>query len=164
MTTTLIVAYDRERGIGLNNALPWHLPEDLVYFKRTTTGKTIVMGRKTFDSIGRALPNRRNVVITRNPDWRRDGTETATSLKEALELAGQDAFIIGGAEIFHQAIPMAGRILATEIDGQYGCDTFFPVLDPSVWREASRTPQRSEKTGIVFAFVDYQRVAGNPPA
>src|SRR5471030_2812181 len=98
---TIIVAIDAQRGIGVDNTLPWRLPEDMAFFKRTTTGHTIVMGRKTFDSIGRALPNRRNIVITRNPAWRHDGVEAVGSLAEATALVGATAaFIIGGGQIF----------------------------------------------------------------
>jgi hypothetical protein len=108
---TLVVAMDRARGIGVANRLPWHLPEDLAHFKRVTSGHTIIMGRKTFDSIGRPLPNRRNVVITRDCAWRRDGVDAATSLAAALTLAqgADEAFVIGGAEIFRLALPAAMR-------------------------------------------------------
>src|SRR3954447_15722788 len=98
---TLIVATDRLRGIGINNTLPWRLPEDLAHFKRTTSGHPIIMGRKTFDSIGRPLPNRRSIVITRNPEWRHEGVEAVNSLDAAIALVGSgDAFVIGGAQIF----------------------------------------------------------------
>ena len=97
---TLIVATERHNGIGIRNTLPWHLPEDLAFFKRTTSGHTILMGRKTFESIGRPLPNRRNIVITRNPEWQHEGVETASSLSHAIELAGAaEAYVIGGAQI-----------------------------------------------------------------
>src|SRR5437868_8497197 len=99
--TTLVLAMDARRGIGISNALPWRLPEDLAFFKRTTTGHIIVMGRKTFESIGRPLPNRRNIVVTRNANWRHPGAETANSLEAALGLAGdEEVFVIGGAEVF----------------------------------------------------------------
>lgn len=158
MPLTLIVAYDRTRGIGLDNALPWHLPEDLAYFKKVTTGHPIIMGRKTFDSIGRPLPNRRNIVITRNRDWTHEGVDTASSLEDATRLGGDDAFIIGGAEIFIQALPLAQRLLVTEIDADYHCDTFFPETPMGQWRETGRLPQRSEKSGTAFSFVTYERV------
>src|ERR1019366_8458389 len=113
---TIIVATDAQRGIGINNTLPWRLPEDLAHFKRTTSGHPIIMGRKTFDSIGRALPNRRNIVITRNPDWRREGIESAGSLNIAMALAGEEeAFIIGGAKIYAEALPRADKLIVTEI-------------------------------------------------
>jgi dihydrofolate reductase len=96
---TIIVAMDAQRGIGINNTLPWKLPEDLAHFKRVTTGHPIIMGRKTFDSIGRPLPNRRNIVITRNADWRHDGVEAVTSIEAAVALLdGADGYLIGGAE------------------------------------------------------------------
>jgi hypothetical protein len=98
---TIVVAIDAQRGIGINNTLPWHLPEDLAHFKRTTTGHPIIMGRKTFDSIGRPLPNRRNIVVTRNQDWRHDGVEAVTSLAAAIALVHDvSSCIIGGAQIF----------------------------------------------------------------
>jgi dihydrofolate reductase len=157
MPLTLIVAYDRTRGIGINNTLPWHLPEDLAYFKCVTSGHPIIMGRKTFDSIGRPLPNRRNIVITRNAEWAQPGVEMAASLEEAVRLGGDDAFIIGGAEIFVQALPLAQRLLVTEVHGDFHCDTFFPAIDAAQWKETTRQPQHSEKSGIDFAFVAYER-------
>ncbi|MDB5838298.1 MAG: Dihydrofolate reductase, partial [Herminiimonas sp.] len=111
----IVVAVDSRNGIGLANTLPWRLPEDLAHFKRTTTGHPIIMGRKTFDSIGRALPNRRNIVITRNPSWRHDGVETAASLAGAAAMvAGTDAFIIGGAQIYADALARTDRLIVTE--------------------------------------------------
>jgi dihydrofolate reductase len=155
---TIVVAIDTQRGIGLNNALPWHLPEDLAHFKRTTSGHPIIMGRKTFDSIGRPLPNRRNIVITRNPDWKHEGVDTATSLDAAIALVdGAEAFIIGGAQIFVDALPRVDRIIVTEIDKKFDCDTFFPPIDPEQWQEASREQHQSDKTGLPYAFVTYLR-------
>ncbi|MGN6701565.1 MAG: dihydrofolate reductase [Burkholderiaceae bacterium] len=157
MSLTLIVAMDRRRGIGIRNALPWRLPEDLAFFKRTTTGHPIVMGRKTYDSIGRPLPNRRNIVVTRDRDWRRDGVEVAHSLEEAAALAGDgEHFVIGGAELFAAALalPATTRMLVTEIDHAFDCDTFFPATDPAAWREVARETHRSETNGFYFALVD----------
>ncbi len=112
---TLIVAIDRKHGIGINNTLPWRLPEDLAFFKKTTTGHTIIMGRKTFDSIGRALPNRRNIVVTRNPDWSHEGVERAGSLDEAAQMAGEGEVFVddddGEAE-FHGGLPVLKRAAA----------------------------------------------------
>jgi dihydrofolate reductase len=125
-TLTLIVATERHNGIGVNNALPWRLPEDLAFFKRTTTGHPILMGRKTFESIGRPLPNRRNIVITRNPDWQHESVDTASSLQQAAELAGDgEVFVIGGAQIYADALPQASRLIVTEIDADFACDAFF---------------------------------------
>ncbi|MDF3035029.1 MAG: diacylglycerol kinase [Paucimonas sp.] len=156
---TLIVAIDAHRGIGVNNTLPWRLPEDLAHFKRTTSGHTVIMGRKTFDSIGRPLPNRRNIVITRNSDWRHEGTETAGSIEQAIKLAGaeDEIFIIGGAQIFADALPLAGKLIVTEIDTGFDCDTFFPEINRSVWKETAREKHRSEQYDCGFDFVSYIR-------
>lgn len=157
---TLVVAMDRERGIGVDNRLPWHLPEDLAHFKRLTSGHTIIMGRKTFDSIGRPLPNRRNVVITRDATWRREGVDAATSLDAALALAdGEEAFVIGGAQVFQLALPQASRMVVTEIDARFDCDTFFPVIDAALWQAAARDTHHSAASGLDYAIVDYRRSA-----
>ena len=156
---TIVVAIDTQRGIGVNNALPWHLPEDLAHFKSTTSGHPIIMGRKTFDSIGRPLPNRRNIVVTRNPAWEHEGVEAAPSLDAAMALAGdQQAFIIGGAQIFIEAFSKVDRLIVTEIGKTFDCDTFFPEIDPDLWQEVAREQYQSAKTGLPYAFVTYQRV------
>ena len=157
---SLIVAMDRKRGIGIANQLPWRLPEDLAHFKRTTTGHAIIMGRKTFDSIGRPLPGRRNIVVTRNPDWQKEGVLTATTPQQACELAQdeQEAFIIGGAELFVQTIALVERMIVTEIAAEFDCDTFFPEVDAAVWRESARETLRSAASGLDFAIVRYDRV------
>ena len=155
---TLVVALDAQRGIGIDNKLPWHIPEDLAHFKRLTSGHPIIMGRKTFDSIGRALPNRRNIVITRNAEWRHDGVEAVGSLPEALALVGDaTAFVIGGAQIFNQAKDLAGRIVVTEIDHTYQCDTFFAPLEPGAWAETAREAYHSDAGGVDFAIVTYDK-------
>ncbi len=155
---TLIVATERQRGIGINNTLPWRLPEDLAFFKRTTTGHTIIMGRKTFDSIGRPLPNRRNIVVTRNPDWSHPGVETAGSLQDAVSMAGDgEAFVIGGAQIYIESLPLASKLIVTEIDADIECDAFFPAIDPAVWAQVSREVHHSDSAGLDYAFAIYQR-------
>ncbi len=155
---TLVVAIDAQRGIGIDNRLPWHLPEDLAHFKRVTLGKPIVMGRKTFDSIGRPLPKRRNIVITRNSGWLHEGVETASSLPAAIALLnGEAASIIGGAQIFNEAIQLADRMIVTEIDHVFRCDTFFPPIDPAVWQETARETHHSDANGYDFAYVTYLR-------
>jgi dihydrofolate reductase len=155
---TIVVAIDAQRGIGIDNKLPWHLPEDLAHFKRTTTGHPIIMGRKTFDSIGRPLPNRRNIVVTRNPDWRHDGVEAVNSLAAAIALIGDvPACIIGGAQIFNEALPLTRRLVVTEIARTFDCDTFFPAIDPAQWREVAREPHHSDAGGFDYAYVTYQR-------
>jgi dihydrofolate reductase len=156
---TMVVALDRQRGIGIDNKLPWHLPEDLAHFKRTTSGHPIIMGRKTFDSIGRPLPNRRNIVITRDPAWKHDGVEAVQSVDAAVALAGAaEAFIIGGAQIFVEALPRTDRLIVTEIDGEFSCDTFFPAIDRTQWRETAREPQHSAQNGFAYAYVTYERI------
>ena len=158
---TLVVAVDANNGIGLDNQLPWHLPEDLAHFKRVTLGKPVIMGRKTFDSIGRALPGRRNIVVTRNAGWSHEGVESAASLEAALALLdGEAASIIGGAEIFEQALQVADAMIVTHIGRAFDCDRFFPPIDPAMWRESARETHRAEALGFDYAFVTYERKAG----
>ena len=155
---TIVVAIDAKRGIGVNNTLPWHLPEDLAHFKRVTLGHPIIMGRKTFDSIGRPLPGRRNIVITRNPNWRHEGVEAVTSLPAAIALVGDEpASIIGGAQIFNESLPLADRMIVTEIEHTFECDTFFPELAPGAWLETARVTQHSDANGFDFSYVTYER-------
>lgn len=155
---TMVVAIDAQRGIGVDNKLPWHLPEDLAHFKRQTMGRPMIMGRKTFDSIGRPLPGRRNIVVSRNAGWRHEGAETAASLEAAIALVGEaEASIIGGAQIFREALHLADRLVVTEIDRTFACDTFFPPIDPAVWVETEREQHRSEANGFDFAYVTYVR-------
>ena len=159
---TLIVAVDAARGIGLANKMPWHLPEDLAHFKRLTNGHPIIMGRKTFDSIGRALPGRRNIVITRNAAWQHDGVERAGSLAEALALCGDvQVFVIGGGQIFAEALDqdLARTIELTEIGKDFGCDTFFPALDAAKWSESARAAHHSSANGYDYTFITLQRKA-----
>jgi dihydrofolate reductase len=159
---TIIVATDAGRGIGINNTLPWRLAEDMAHFKRLTTGHPIIMGRKTFESIGRALPNRRNIVITRNPDWHCEGVEAATSLPQAIALVGEElAFIIGGAQIYAQAIDCADAVIVTEIAKTFDCDAFFPELNPAVWQETDRAAYHSDSNDLDYAFVTLRRIQPN---
>lgn len=158
---TIIVALDARHGIGINNTLPWHLPEDLQRFKRITSGHAIIMGRKTYESIGRPLPNRRNIVLTRQcaADWQVPGIEIAHSLSTALQLLEhQAAFIIGGADIYTQAVPLCSTLLVTEVDHDAHCDAFFPAIDLTVWQETAREPHFSENNGFAFSFVTYQKI------
>ncbi|HEV2611626.1 MAG TPA: dihydrofolate reductase [Noviherbaspirillum sp.] len=156
---TIVVATDAQRGIGINNTLPWRLPEDLAHFKRVTIDHPIIMGRKTFDSIGRPLPNRRNIVITRNPGWKHDGVEAVASLQAALDLVGSTlTHVIGGAQIYAEALPHTSRLIVTEIDRKFDCDTFFPAIDPNVWKEVARDKHHSAEQGFDYAFVTYDRI------
>jgi dihydrofolate reductase len=161
MQLNLIVAYARNRTIGRDNTLPWKLPGDLAHFKRTTLGCPIVMGRKTWDSLGRPLPGRRNIVITRDTTKVFVGAETVTSLLQALEAVkeAEQVFIIGGAQIYQQALPLAHRIVATEIQADIEGDALFAPLDQSVWHETSRLPQPAEN-GLAYDLVEYHRSKG----
>ncbi|MBS0352560.1 MAG: dihydrofolate reductase [Proteobacteria bacterium] len=159
----LIAACARGGVIGIENRLPWHLPEDMKFFRETTRGKPVIMGRKTWESLPdafRPLPGRLNIVVSRNPDFQAAGGRVVASLEAALAAAGdaEIAFVIGGAELYRQALPLADRLLLTEIDRDYAGDALFPDFDRSVWREASRQTQVAE-SGLPFAFVSYERNA-----
>jgi dihydrofolate reductase len=155
---TIIVAVDANLGIGIDNKLAWHVPEDLIRFKQITTGHAIIMGRKTYESIGKPLPNRRNIVLTRQTDWQSPGVEVVHTLNDAVELAGgAEGFIIGGAELYAQALPLCNKLLVTEIHHDVECDTFFPAIDKSVWHEVERVTRHSEKNGFDYSFVTYTR-------
>lgn len=159
---TIIVATDPDGGIGVNNSMPWRLPEDMAHFKSLTTGHPVIMGRKTFDSIGKALPNRRNIIITRNAGWRAEGVEAVASLAEAVALVGAaPAFVIGGAQIYAQALEIADQLIITEIAQRFPCDAFFPARDPAQWRESERLQHHSEKAGLDYAFVTLRRVGAH---
>ena len=150
---SLVAALARNRVIGAGDRLPWHLPEDLRRFKRLTMGAPVIMGRKTHDSIGRPLPGRRNIVVTRQADARWDGCEVARSLDDAIALAADapEVFVIGGGELYRLALSRADRLYLTLIDADYEGDAFFPEFDPADWRETAREP------GAGFAFVTYER-------
>jgi len=155
---TLIVAYSDNRVIGRDNALPWKLPGDLAHFKRSTLGHPIVMGRKTWDSLGRPLPGRANIVISRNPDFIASGATVVPTLDAAIAACGDvdQAFVIGGAQIYAQALPLAQRVLATEVHAQVDGDAFFPLLPAFEWKETAREPQPAEN-GYDYDFVTYER-------
>jgi len=138
MTVTLIAAVARNGVIGADGGIPWHLPEDFAHFKATTLGHTLVMGRATYDSIGRPLPGRTTIVLTRDPGWRADGVLTATSLDEALAMAEGDVFVAGGAAVYEAALPYADEQLLSEVDLEPEGDTFYPDFDRGEWIVASR--------------------------
>lgn len=161
ITLSLIVAMADNRTIGRNNELPWHLPDDLKYFKSVTMGKPIVMGRKTFDSIGRPLPGRLNIVITRNAEWQHSGVKTAASLQQAVAIAAetnpqdqealiQEIMVIGGEEIYRTAIELADRLYITRVQAEVEGDAFFPQYNESEWQEVSR--QQPESQGDIPYF------------
>ncbi|KGD90309.1 dihydrofolate reductase [Achromobacter sp. RTa] len=155
---TLIVAYSTNRAIGRDNALPWKLPGDLAHFKRSTLGRPIIMGRKTWDSLGRPLPGRSNIVISRNPDFTAEGATVVPTLQAAIDACGgvDEAFVIGGAQIYAQALPLARRVLATEVHADVEGDAFFPLLPSFLWKETARAPQPAEN-GYDYDFVTYER-------
>lgn len=152
MTVILIAAVGSNGVIGRDNDLPWRIREDLQHFKQVTLGHTLVMGRKTYDSIGRPLPGRRTVVVTRQPDWSAAGVEAANDLETALKLAdGKDVYVAGGGEIYRAALPYADRLELTEVDQSPAGDVTFPVFDRSHWLETARVPHDG------FSFVSYAR-------
>jgi dihydrofolate reductase len=157
---TLIVAADRRGVIGSNGGLPWHLPDDLKRFKARTMGKPIVMGRKTWDSIGRPLPGRRNIVVSRDPAWHAAGAERVATLEEALARAGdaERVFVIGGAEIFALALPLADELELTEIDAEFPADTFFPAWSRADFRQTSSESQTTPE-GLGYRYSSYRRTA-----
>jgi dihydrofolate reductase len=153
----IIVAMSKNRVIGNANTLIWHLPEDLRRFKLLTTGNTIVMGRKTYESIGRPLPNRRSIIITRDTNYKVDGCEVVNSLEEALELSNNNCFIIGGGEIYRQALDKADRLYITKIDKEFEGDTTFPDSINGEWYESNYEEFKNDE--FEYSFIQYERFA-----
>lgn len=157
---SIIVAVAQNGVIGADNKLLWHISEDLQRFKRITTGHPVIMGRKTFESLGRPLPNRENVLITRRKDYSPEGVRIAHSLEEAAGLfpSDEEVFIIGGGEIYRQALDIADRLYLTIVKHDYEGDTHFPPIDPARWRETFRESHDNGKTfPHPFEYVDYVR-------
>lgn len=163
---SLVCALARNRAIGLNNQLPWHLPRDLAHFKAITVGHPIIMGRKTFDSIGRPLPGRRNIVVSRRQGWSHEGVEVMDSLDSAItcasafaqNLESREIMLIGGASLYEQAISRAHRLYLTEVHADVPGDAFFPMISSEKWLETSREEFfPDEKNTIACAFVTYDR-------
>lgn len=164
MRINMIFARAANGVIGNNNTMPWHLPEDMAHFKRLTQGWPVIMGRKTWDSLPpkfRPLPGRTNIVITRQPDWKENGAEPAASLTDALKICArsEEVWIIGGAQIYAQAEPLADRIEVTEIAQDFEGDAFAPPLG-SEWIEAAREDHVS-LNGLKFSFITYEKHKGN---
>lgn len=154
MAVVIVAAVGRNGVIGVDGGLPWRIPEDLARFKQMTMGHALVMGRATFDSIGRPLPGRSNIVLTRRPGWAYEGVDTAGSLEEAIAIAearGQEVFIAGGADVYAQALGIADSMELTEVDASPEGDTYFPEVEWALWEETSR----EEHPG--FSFVTYRR-------
>ena len=162
----LIVAMASNRVIGRNGGMLWRLPADLRHFKHTTMGKPLIMGRKTFASIGRPLPVRTNIVVTRNPDFKAEGIIVATDFGDAMRQAAQIAktdgvdeiMVGGGGEIYARALPLAARIYLTEVDRELDGDTFFPELDPAQWREGGRVVHPGSDDAPPYSFVMLDRI------
>lgn len=166
MRKALMVAMARNRVIGRNNKLPWYLPEDLRYFKQVTLGKPIIMGRKTYESIGRPLPGRLNLVITRDRNWQQDGVTVVHSLEEALQQAEHqtlidgcgEVVIIGGSQIYAEALPVVDRLYITEVHAEVEGDTLFPVVDWHHWEESAREDHSaSDNNPHDYSLVVYDR-------
>jgi len=159
MELSIIVAIAENGVIGGGNKLLWHIPEDLKRFKRITSGRSLIMGRKTFESIGKPLPNRRNIVISRNPDFRVEGIEVANSLNAALELTKteDEVFIIGGGEIYRQALPLATKLYITRVHAYFDGDTYFPEIPMQQWQLVS-SEKGNPTAGPGYTFEEYIRV------
>lgn len=162
----LIVAHTRNNVVGSKGDIPWKLPDDLKRFKTLTTGNTIIMGRKTFESkpLGKPLPNRRNIVVTRNKDFAFNGVEVASSLDEALKMAKGDkeVFVIGGGEIYKQAMPKADKIFATVLQAEIEGDTFFPRVNLQNWQLDKLEKHVDTKSGLEYYYADYSKRDNNP--
>jgi dihydrofolate reductase len=163
MKLSLIVAVSRNGVIGINNQLPWHLPEDLKYFKSVTMGKPMIMGRKTYDSIGRPLPGRTNIVITRDPSWQAEGVEVASTLEAALELGrfacdkanADEIMVIGGEQIYRMTLPAAKRLYLTQVEAEVEGDAFFPEIDINDWQQVAEThPELTDTHPYRFLILD----------
>ena len=146
------------RVIGVNNTLPWHLSEDLKHFKSLTTGHTIIMGRKTYESIGRPLPNRRNIVISRNMEASYEGAEVVHSIENSFSISRNDneVFVIGGSNIYQQALSLVDHLYITEIKKSFSGDAYFPEINKQIWVESSREDHITND-GLEFSFVKYQK-------
>lgn len=156
---SLIVAVSSNGIIGINNTLPWHLPEDLKRFRALTTGHHIIMGRKTYESLNRLLPDRTTVIVTRNRDYAVPGAVITHSLQEAVAICGDDpeAFLIGGAELYAEGFELANKLYLTEIHADYEGDAFLPKFDRQQWQEIARESHVSAN-GLSFSYVTYLRL------
>ena len=171
-TLAIVVAMDNNRGIGKGNQLLWHIPEDLQHFKRLTMNKPLIMGRKTFESIGRPLPGRLSVVITQQPDWQFDGVEVAYSFEQAVSIASSyinknhrekdsstnEIMVVGGGQIYALALPMVERIYLTQVDVSLEADTFFPSIDSKTWRLLTESPMMKAKMGYSFQYKSFEHI------
>ncbi len=158
---SIIVAMDRNRLIGGDGRLPWHLPADLRHFKQTTLGKPVVMGRKTYESIGKPLPDRTNIVVTRDDNYQAPGCITSSSLDQAIQAAGnvEELMIIGGADLYRQAFPRAERLYLTRIDAEFEGDTWFPDFDGNQWKVTAISDHEvDDRNRFPYSFATLERL------
>ncbi len=161
MIISIIAAVDEDGGIDKNGKIPWHLPADMKHFRELTLGKPVIMGRKTFQSIGKPLPGRQNIIITRDKDFRTEGAEVALLPEETLAAAApaEEVIVIGGAEVYRQFLPLADKIYLTRVKGRFECDTFFTEFNPAEWRESERVEHAADaKNPDAFAFSVFQKI------
>ena len=160
---SIVVAKAKNNIIGKDNKIIWHLPEDLKHFKKITTGYTIIMGRKTFQSLGRVLPNRKHIIFSNNPSFNvnEQNVKVVHSLLEIQDLieGKEEAFVIGGAMMYNFLMPYVKKMYVTEIDKEFEGDTFFPKIDDNIWKETSREKGiKDEKNNLDYYFVTYERI------
>ena len=161
-SVTLIVAMGKNRAIGFDGRIPWHLPAELQHFKKTTMGKAIVMGRKTWQAIGRPLPGRQNIVVSRNPDFHAEGVDLATSLEDAVDISESDeVMVIGGGQLYTLALPLAQRMVLTLIDIEPEADTWFPEWDDEEWSQTSEEHfPIDDKNKLAYRIIELSRIPG----
>ncbi len=157
---SLIFAMGKDNALGYKNKMPWHLPADLAYFKKVTMGQPVIMGRKTFESLGRLLQGRTNIVITRNKEFSHEGCIIVDSIERAKELTNDKVcFVIGGAEIYAAFLPIADKMYITYIDNEFEADTFFPEIDFSKWKLVSSEPGvKDEKNPYDYKYLVYEKI------
>ncbi|SDJ82635.1 dihydrofolate reductase [Chryseobacterium jejuense] len=160
--TTIVVAMGEKNEIGFENQLLWHLPKDLKHFKDLTSGHPIIMGRKTYESIGKPLPNRTNIVVSRKKDWFEEGVLIVGSLKEAMKFAkkiDEEVFVIGGGNIYEQTMDIVDKLEVTLVKADLEADTFFPKIDEKIWKKTNEIcHEKDEKNGYDFCFQTFERI------
>lgn len=160
--TTIVVAMGEKNEIGFENQLLWHLPKDLKHFKEITSGHPVIMGRKTYESIGKPLPNRTNIVVSRKTDWFEEGILIVGSIKEAVKFAkkiDEEVFIIGGGKIYEQTMDIVDKLEVTLVKADLEADTFFPKIDPKIWKKTDEIcHEKDEKNQYDFCFQTFERV------
>lgn len=166
MIISIIAAVAKNNVIGKNNSLVWHMPADLKYFKETTSGHYIIMGRKTFESFGKPLKNRTHIIVTRNKEYSYPGCHIAHNIDDAIKIAKEnnqeEVFVLGGAEIYRQSIGLSDKLYITEIKEYFDGDTFFPIINENEWEEVERNEfEPDDKNKYPYAFVRYDRISTN---